>query len=440
MRLSKHPKELWILALSELCERFAFWGVGNLLVLYLLEYYQFAREDATHIYGIFSGSAAFLPLIGGWIADRWNYQSPLLWGAVFNAVGCLLLAAGSIHFLFPALILIACGYGIFTPSILTLLSFSYRNSPSYREAGFSIYYASINIGVFLALATLGTIAKWASWNWAFFTAACIQGVGLVPIFWYLARHKAAYQTLKELQTERRQAPKHPLTFVQKERLQVIAIFCAVSILFWMAYNQSFSSIAIFVHSYTNLSIGSFLIPEGLLLSTQPFFLLLLAPLLATLYGRLQRYGRDPGAAAKTSLGLFAIACSFLVMAWAASPIPAQALSASISPTYVMGAYFLIALGEMLLAPIGLSLFSRLSPPRYTALTIGIWYVCVGFAFYNGGLLAGLMDKMGSLFNFFALFVALTLAPAVLLALLKNLLNRKSHLQADDLQCAVETRK
>src|SRR4051812_47498806 len=113
----KHPKELWVLALTELCERFAFWGIGSLLVLYLIEQYQFPPEKATQIYGLFTGFSAFLPLVGGWVADRWNYQTPLFLGAFVNAVGCFLLAAGSEHLLYIGLFIAACGYGIFTPSI-----------------------------------------------------------------------------------------------------------------------------------------------------------------------------------------------------------------------------------------------------------------------------------------------------------------------------------
>src|SRR5437867_2984683 len=90
LSLSKHPKELWILSLTELCERFAFYGISSLLVLYLIEQHHFVNEKAAHTYGLFSGFAAFLPFFGGWIADRWNYQTPLFLGALLNAIGCFL--------------------------------------------------------------------------------------------------------------------------------------------------------------------------------------------------------------------------------------------------------------------------------------------------------------------------------------------------------------
>ncbi len=427
--ISKHPKELWILALTELCERFAFWGVGNLLVLYLIEYYQYPNSQATHTYAIFSGCAAFLPFVGGFVADRWNYQSPLLLGALVNAIGCFLLATGIHELLNVALVIIALGYGIFTPSIITVLGYTYRHKPELREAGFSIYYASINIGVFLALASLGTVANLVSWNIAFMIAGIVQIVGLIPLIFYLIKHKETYQSLKSAQKEGRKA-KHSLKPIEKDRLIVVGVFCLISIFFWAAYNQAFSSMAIFAHDFMNKTIGNISLPESIFMSSESFFLILLAPVLAILYAKLQKSHRDPSAAIKTSLSLFFIAACFFLMMIASAKIPATAVKANVSSAYLVGAYFLMAVGEMLLAPIGLSMITRLTPSRYTALSVGIWYVCVGLAFYNGGLLAGLMEKVGGLFNFFSIFVAMTLIPALVLLFFSKKLTKLSHLHSD----------
>ena len=426
--LSKHPKELWILSLTELCERFAFWGVGNLLVLYLIEYYHYPNENATHIYAIFSGCAAFLPFVGGFVADRWNYQSPLLLGAIVNAVGCFLLATGIHAFMVIALVIIALGYGIFTPSIVTVLGYTYRQKPELREAGFSIYYASINIGVFLALATLGTVAKLVSWNIAFMIAGIVQLAGLIPLIIYLVKNKETYQGLKAEQKEIRSS-NVPLKPVEKDRLIVIGVFCLVSIFFWAAYNQAFSSMAIFAHDFMDKMVGSVSVPESVFMSSESFFLILLAPVLAILYAKLQKMNKDPSAATKTALSLIFIAGCFLVMMIACMAIPAKATAANISWEYLVGAYFLMAVGEMLLAPIGLSMITRLCPARYTGLSVGIWYVCVGLAFLNGGLLAGFMEKVGGLSIFFSIFVIMTLIPALILLFFSKKLTKMSHINS-----------
>lgn len=424
----KHPKELWILSLTELCERFAFWGVGNLLVLFTIEYYQFPNAKATQIYGVFTGFAIFLPLLGGWIADRWNYQSPLLLGALLNAIGCFILASGVHSLFYAALFLIACGYGIFTPSILSVLGYTYRDLPNLREAGFSIYYASINIGVFLALASLGTIAKLVSWNMAFGVAGIVQVAGFIPLLWYLFHHKETYRGLKAFQKNIRKENR-ALTSIDKNRITVIIVFYIVSIFFWIAYNQAFSSMAIFTHDFMNRTVGSWNIPEGVFLSSESFFLIILAPILALLYAWLQKRNKDPSPARKTSYSLLFIGACFLVMMIASLQIPAGATQANVSSGYLVSALFLMAIGEMLLAPIGLSMVSRLAPPRYMALSIGLWYVSVGLAFFNGGMLAGLMEKMGTLFNFFSIFFIITIIPAIGMWFGAKKLTKMSHLHA-----------
>lgn len=423
-RLSKHPKELWILALTELCERFVFWGVGDLLVLYLIEYYHYPNENATYIYALFSGCAAFLPFLGGYIADKWNYQTPLLLGTIVNAAGCFLIATGFHSLLIIALIIIALGYGIFTPSIVAVLGYIYRDKADLREAGFSIYYASINIGVFLALISLGTIAKIFGWSSAFLVAGFVQLAGIIPLIYYLVQHKETY---KALHKERTTKHHEPLTPIQKKRIWVIGVFCLVSIFFWTAYNQAFSSMAIFAHDFMNKTVFGVNIPEALFMSSESFFLILLAPLLATLYAKLQKRDRDPSAATKTALSLVFIAACFFVMMLASIHIAPTAKTANTSWSYLVGAYFLMAVGEMLLAPIGLSMMTKLAPQRFTALSVGIWYLCVGVAFYSGGLLAGFMQKVGGLFNFFSLFVFMTLIPAIVLFFFCKKLTKMSHL-------------
>lgn len=421
--LKNHPKELWILALSEMCERYAFWGVGNLLVLFLIECYQFSNASATHTYGMFAGFAAFLPLIGGYVADRWNYQAPMLLGASINAIGCFVLSIGHPWLMYPSLFIIALGYGLFTPSILTVLGYAYRDKPQLREAGFSIYYAAINIGVFLALASLGTIAKLINWNTAFFVAGVVQVIGLCPLFWYLHKHKEMYQSLHAHKTS---GKRDKLTRIDKDRFIVISIFYFVTVLFWIAYIQGFSSMAIFAHDFMDKTVGGVEIPEGVFLSSESFFLILLAPLLAALYAYLNKFKQDPAPAFKTAYSMIGIGACFLIMMFASDAIPADETSASVSWKPLILAYFMMAVGEMLLAPVGLSLVSKLAPKRYTALSIGVWYVCVGLAFYIGGLLAGLMESVGGLFNFFAIFVALTAIPGIVLLFFGKKITALSH--------------
>jgi Dipeptide/tripeptide permease len=429
--LSNHPKGLWVLALTELCERFAFWGVGNLLVLYLIEYYQFSNVKATHIYGIFTGCAAFLPLIGGWVADRSSYRMSILFGALINMVGCLFLAWGTLPMLYVGLVIIAGGFGLFTPSLLVVLGHLYREKEHLRQAGFSIYYGSINIGVFLAMFSLGIIAKEISWNAAFLVAAAVQTLGILPIAWYFHHHKIDYQAFQAHQTQFR-IDKTPLSRPDRRRVLVVIIFCLLSIFFWTSYNQAFSSMSIFVHSFMNKEIGGYQIPEGVFLSSESFFLILLAPLLAYLYSWLQKRHIDPSVAVKTIYSFLFMAAAFFIMMMGAKSIPAGEASAAVSSSYVISTYFLIAISEMLLAPIGLSMVSQLSPQKLTGMLVGFWYVCVGFAFYLGGLLAGLMEKGETLSSFFGFFIIVAFIPAFFLILFNKKLTHMARRDSNEI--------
>jgi len=168
------------------------------------------------------------------------------------------------------------------------------------------------------------------------------------------------------------------------------------------------------------------VPEGVFLSTESFFLILLAPLLAILYGTLAKIKKDPSPALKTAYSFVFMTACFALMMIACKTLAPSATEGSVSWTYLVGAYFLMAVAEMLLAPVGLSMISHLAPPRYIAGLIGLWYVCVGFAFYIGGVLAGLMGSVGGLYNFFSIFVLMGLIPAVALFIFAKKITKLSH--------------
>jgi len=418
MKSKGHPKELFLLAFAELCERFTFWGIGNQLVLFLIQAHDFSDLKATQIFGIFTGFAAALPLLGGYIADRWNYHSPIIIGALINSLSCFLIAMQIPWLLYIALGLVALGYGLFTPSILTVLGHTYHDRPHLRESGFSIYYASINVGVFLAMISLGYVALYFGWSYSFILAGLVQLFGLIPIFWYFSKHKGH---LKHHPKALKKESKLLLTRHQKNRMIVIFVLTFFTLLFWVPYVQSTSSMAIFALDYTDRLLGSFEIPPQWIMSSESLFLILLAPILSKLYPFLQKHKKDPSSSTKTSLSLFSLALCFVVMMYASFHIPDGAKEAWINPGYMVLAYLFMAIGEMLLAPIGLSMVSQLSPKRYTALLMGLWYVFVGLSYYIGGTLAGFMNRFTSLFDFFGVFVLIAaIAGFVLLLFSKRL--------------------
>ncbi len=420
-----HPKAMYLLALTEMCQRFAFWGVGSLLVLYLVQYHKFTDSAADHLFGIFTGIAFILPVLGGYIADRLNYRLPVIWGMIFTAIGCFLIAFGHVTTLYIALIFVAAGGAIFTPSIYALLGSLYHHNHSLRDSGFTIYYSSVNLGVFISMVVLGLIGT-KNWNVAFAIAGIVQLIGLWPFRSALRNVDASKIAPMHFKIkEGRKAKLHPH---EKDRIWVILILSFFSILFWMAYNQGGSSMNLFALNYTDRHIGGFEMPPSWLLSSESLYLVILAFPLAKLYTSLAKRKLDPTPPMKSSLSLFAMGICFLIMAIGASQITSGAHKAAISPSYLFVAYAFMALGEMLIAPIGLSLLTHLSPRRFTAMLVGVWYLCIGIAFYLGGILAPLMSKLTNMNIFFGMFVIISLIFGFVLFLLVKKLNKMRHLE------------
>jgi POT family proton-dependent oligopeptide transporter len=418
------PKAMYLLALTEMCQRFAFWGIGNLLVLYLVQFHKFTDSMADHLFGIFTGVAFVLPVIGGYIADRLNYRLPVIWGMIFTAIGCFLIASGNMTMLYIALIFVAVGGAIFTPSIYALLGSLYHHNHSLRDSGFTIYYSSVNLGVFLAMIVLGLIGT-QNWNTAFVVAGIVQLIGLLSFRSALKNVDASQIAPMHFKTSSRTKVKlHPH---EKDRIWVILILSFFSILFWMAYNQGGSSMNLFALNYTNRHAMGFEMPPSWLLSSESLYLVIFAFPLAKLYTYLAKRKLDPTPPMKSALSLFAMGICFLIMTIGASQIMSGAHKAAISPSYLFIAYAFMALGEMLIAPIGLSLLTHLSPRRFTAMLVGVWYLCVGIAFYLGGVLAPLMSKLTNMNTFFGMFVVISFIFGLVLLLFVKRLNKMRHL-------------
>lgn len=420
---------MYFLALTEMCQRFAFWGVANLLVLYLVQQQRFTDTAADHLFGLFTGFAFILPILGGYIADRMNYRLPVIWGMLATSIGCFLMASGSTQMVYPALFFIAIGAAIFTPSIYTLLGTLYHDQHDLRDSGFSIYYSAVNAGAFLAMIILGAVGEAYSWRAAFLLAGLIQLLGFFPF--RKALKTINLNKIAALSSAPSKKKHPPLHKHEISRIWVICILSFFSILFWAAYNQGGSSMNLFALDFTNRHVMGFEMPTSWLLASESLYLIILAIPLAKLYTYLAKRKMDPTPPLKSALSLFAMGICFLIMMIGAKQLSSSStdsMTGMISPAYLFTAYAFMALGEMLIAPIGLALITHLSPRRFTALLVGVWYTCIGVAFYLGGLIAPYLSKLKSMSSFFGIFVLISFVFGGLLLLLVKKLNVMRHLK------------
>ncbi|MBI3211292.1 MAG: MFS transporter, partial [Simkania negevensis] len=303
-------------------QRYSCPGIGNLLVLYLIKYFSYSTPRATQIFGAYTGIAFILPIFGGYVADKWNYTKPILLGSLLTTTGALLLSTLQQWAILPALSLLCLGGGLFTPSIYSLLGKIYTKRHAIREGGFTIFYAAVNLGIFLAMIISGYLQT-INWRFVFIVSAAVQLLGLIPYSLVVKRLKNNRENFLPSNHYKKESLHYLINKKhERDRIIVILILTFVSVLFWMAFNQAGSSMTLFANSYTNRNVLGFLIPPPWFLSIETLFLALLAFPLTLLYLFLRKIKSNASPPMKTALSLFFMGLCFLVMQRAASGIPA----------------------------------------------------------------------------------------------------------------------
>ncbi|PCI78141.1 hypothetical protein COB21_01350 [Candidatus Aerophobetes bacterium] len=420
----KHPFAMYLLSLTMLFYRFSFYGVGLLLVLFLIKHYHYSVKEATHLFALFTGLSFLMPILGGFIGDRWNFKSPPILGAIITAAGCFLLSVLSTSLILPGLILVGMGSGLFVPSIYTILGKLYVKNHYLREGGFSIFYSISTAGLFLSMLILGAIQT-VSWRMTFFIAGISSLVSIIPYFFALNQIKDITIKARFFIKKKDDPHKFPLKKHEKDRIVVIFILVLCSIIFWIGYSQIGSSMTLFILKYTQREIGQFSIPTPWFISLNNLFVILFAFPLSYLYLFLRKIRSSATPPEKTAISLFFMGLAFVLMERASRFIPVDAVSADVNPYFLVFSLALLALAELFLAPIGLSLVTGISPHRFRGLLTGFYFSCTGIGFFLGGALSGLMPQL-SLTSFFDIFIFLAFIPALILLIFSKKLDSMRH--------------
>jgi proton-dependent oligopeptide transporter, POT family len=415
-----HPTGLVVLFLTEMWERFSYYGMRSLLVYYMIKQLMFTQARASEIYGIYTGLVYLTPLFGGWLADRVvGQRKAVIGGAILMAVGHFLMAFESLFF--PALFFLILGNGAFKPNISTQVGSLYKPGDPRRDRAFSIFYMGINLGAFLSPLVCGTLGELYGWHYGFGAA----GVGmLIGLSIYLIGGR---RLAPDILAERKAAGKKvdsPLTEVESKRVWSLIAVCLISIAFWAAYEQQGNTLAIWADSYTDRKILGWEFPASWFQSMNPALILFGTPLLTTLWTWQSKRGVEPSAITKMAIGCFLLSLSFLVM------VPAAILHAGTGePTSVLWLFafsVLITAGELYLSPVGLSLVTKVSPARIVSMMMGVWFLSSFIGNYGAGFLGqywGTMPKTA----FFAMIAAIALvAGLAILSILKPLKRGMEH--------------
>ena len=455
-----HPKGLYLLFVTEMAERFSYYGMRAVFTLYMVAAL-FTVESASEIYGYYTGLVYLTPLLGGYIADRyWGNRRSIIVGGMLMAFGQFLMFL-SASFVQPAIkeaegmidptvnnqLAIICmmgglfflilGNGFFKPNISTMVGSLYRPDDQRKDSAFTIFYMGINVGATLGPLTCGIFEgdylnpmrfKWA------FLCACIAMLAPTLIF-YLLKNKYlmdyegnAIGTKPKLQekTERQQ-----LTRKEKQHIVVIFIIAAFVIFFWAAYEQAGVSLTYFADQQTDRHIFGWEMPTSYFQSFPAIFVVLLAPFMNLAWDVLRRFGHEPSSVMKQAIGLAFLSIGYMLIAFGVKDLGPNV---KVSMLWLTGLYFIHTLGELSLSPIGLSLVSKLSPKHLASLMMGIWFMSTAVSNMLAGQLATLYPdgsskslcgiiEIASLHDFFMMFVVLSGVAAIALACISPLLNR-----------------
>jgi len=481
-----HPAGLSTLFFTEMWERFSYYGMRAILLYYMTKSFAegglaFDEKYAGIIYATYVSSVWYLPLPGGWLADRiFGARRAVLIGGIVIACGHYCMAINSQLTFFAGLILIACGTGLLKPNISAMVGQLYADEDKRRDAGFSIFYMGINLGAFLSPLVVGWLAQsgWfrnllgsmglnpnSSWHWGFGAAGVgmtfgviqyllggrkLKGIGEKPVFTkaqdsgptdYLTLILAVVGVVVGVAVGLRfgdagwLSALFPgvvgffagylvgilrwLTREELRRVLVIFILFLFSILFWMTYEQAGSSLSLFADRLTRTTIFGWSYPSSWFQSVPAIFVIILAPIIGAVWQRLAN--RQPSSPGKFTIGLFFAGIAFVVIAFAST----LTVTGRVSPMWLVIVYFLQTVGELCVSPVGLSTVTKLSPARMVGLMLGVWFLSISIGSYIAGLstrfFAG--NDPSVLTRAFGTFAGITLLAAIILAVLTPLIKR-----------------
>lgn len=403
--LRNHPPALFFLFFTEMAERFSFYTMKSLLVLYMTRHFGLSDEAAGQVYGIFGLLVWFTPVFGGHIADRrLGVVKTVFWGGVVFFFGHLLLGAtdlvgGSPTFLSPSflvfafgLLVVACGNGLFKGNISVLVGALYETPERkpLRDDAFQIFYVGINLGAFAAPIAAPAIRDSLGWGAAFGSAA----LGIILSFTVFALGRRRYADRAPARTPAGAAASHPLTPKQKTQLGAVFVILAVSAVFWSVFFQDAYKLTLFAERHVDLDAWGWRAEN--FLSFNPLFIFIFSPFIVLFWSFLRERKREPSTPGKMVIGCYFMAAAMLVFFIAArhaDSIP----GGRITPWYMALAYALHTLGELCLSPLGLSFVSRYAPPGRSGLLMGCWFGSIAVGNYATGALGALRISFPTFF-------------------------------------------
>lgn len=447
-----HPRGLATLFFTEMWERFSYYGMRALLLLFMVEEASkgglgFDVREGSAIYGLYTMFVYLLALPGGWLADKYfGLRKSIYYGGIIIAAGHFSMAIPTMETFFFGLFLIIVGTGLLKPNVSSVVGGLYsKDEPARRDAGYSIYYMGINIGAFIAPLITGWLGEGFSWHYGFGAAGIGMVIGVLQ-YKLTEKHLGEVGLIPESTgSEEGDAKRRsgitkglyvlgglvtvllillftrtividPVSFAsyssyiilgavlsyfiyiftveklgpdEKKKVGAIAVLFLFSSVFWSGFEQAGSSLNLFAYDYTDRFIGSWEMPASWLQSVNPIFIILLSPVFGWLWIVLAKKQLEPATPIKFSFGIILLGLGFGIMAIASDYVVQGDL---VLPTWLIFTYFFHTAGELSFSPIGMSAVTKLAPKKLVGQMMGIWFMSVALGNLIAGLVAGEMGE------------------------------------------------
>jgi len=437
-----HPPGLFILFFTEMWERFSYYGMRSLLVLYMVNHL-FLKPDvgkevlgfnaikgvlehlfgpmgpqplSSQIYGLYTAFVYATPFFGGLLADKvLGQRKTVILGAILMAIGHFLMAVESMFFL--ALMFLIMGNGAFKPNISTQVGGLYAEGDSRRDRAFTIFYMGINLGAFFSPLVCGTLGQTVGWHYGFGAAGVGMIVGLIVYLSgqkYLAPdeimklkatraaqaasevHESESAKVKKVQEAALARPGFWARFTgslapdEWKRVLAVVVLCAINVIFWGVYEQQGNVMQLWADRNTNWHLLGFNIPSTWYQAFNPFMIFIFAPLLNQFWAWQAKKANEPSSVVKMAFGCLLVGLSYVVMIAAAHGTGPDDRR---NVMWLVGMTFIITIGELYLSPIGLSFVTKVAPAKIVSMMMGVWFLANFFGNYMSGYLGTFWEKM-----------------------------------------------
>ena len=461
-KLVNNPRSLSTLFFTEMWERFSYYGMRALLVLYLVNSLNYSESEALHIYAVYTGLVYLTPLIGGYLADRFlGTQKSIFIGGLTMMIGHFLMAFPD--YLYLAIGMLIIGNGYFKPNISSLLGRLYKLNDLRRDSGFSIFYVGINLGAFLAPLIVGYVGETINWHYGFAIAGFGMLAGLIQF--YYGQNKIIKEDTTQQSRKLKSADWGLITIISiiniplillilevnevinnyffeiflalvtfisfylltrkkqllpaKEDLKKIVYIGVLSIFvifFWVGFEQAGGSLTLFANNSVDRNFLGFIIPASFFQSINPLIIILIGPMIANFWLRVDRSKSNINTPQKMGLGLLLLAGGFFLIT-----LVNNSSDSAISLWWLVGVYFLHTLGELCLSPIGLSMVSKVSPRKIASLMMGFWFLSSAVANFMAGKLPGILQANN--LDLFTFLTVTSIVAGLLLLLISTFMER-----------------